>query len=99
MYCDFIIQGYNPEYFSFQFFNLTPETKAVMFLSLDFERVINDPFAPFLLEIRPLKQNLILKISGVLILAHLHRITEHGCDARLLFSCVAFCIACNDYKG
>ena len=58
-----VLQGHQAQYTPFQFFDCGPESVSVMFLQFSFYRMLDDANAPFLFNVRPLAQDLVLKIS------------------------------------
>lgn len=70
MYCNAITQSYHPENPVAILRNTPPEPYPVVGLNLNAQRMLNDPNAPLLLEIRPLAQNFIVKIAGEVVDRH-----------------------------
>src|ERR1035437_6073764 len=68
---------------SWKFFDFAPETKAIFFLRLDANRVLNDTNANFFRQIRTLPQNLILEIFGELVIGHAMNLLRVRCAAKL----------------
>src|SRR5437867_5903537 len=59
---ELVLEGYHAKYTPFQFFDCGPESVPVLFLRLNFYRMLDDSNTPFLFEVRPLAQDLALKI-------------------------------------
>ena len=70
MNSDLVFQGHYAQYTPIQFFDCGPESVSVMFLQLSFYRMLDDSNTPFLFDVRPLAQDLVLKISREPVLLH-----------------------------
>ena len=67
-----VAQRNNSEHTALKLWNDAPESKAVMFLRLNLERIFYHADAPLLFQVWPLSQNFLLKIFGVLIFSHIY---------------------------
>ena len=70
MNSDLVLPGHHAKYTPFQFFDCGPESVPVMFLQLSFYGILDDSNTPFLFEVRPLAQDLVLKILRELVFLH-----------------------------
>jgi len=57
-----VLEGNDPKHTATKFVDASPETKAVTLLRLAVQGILDDPNAPFLLDVRSLAQNLVLEI-------------------------------------
>ena len=57
-----ILQGHLAKYTPFQLFDGSPKSVPVVFLRLSFEGIFDDADTPLLFDVRPLAQDLVLKI-------------------------------------
>jgi len=67
---DLVLQGDDPKHTPTKFVDTSPETKSVTLLRLAVQRILNDPNAPFLLDVRSLAQDLVLEIVSKFVLCH-----------------------------
>ena len=65
-----VFQCDHPQNAAFQFPDFSPESITIVFLLLDSNGILQDPDAPFLFEIRPLPQHLILEVIRKPVSAH-----------------------------
>lgn len=54
MYRNFISQSYDPENATTEFFHLSPESNSSITLNFKADRIFNNLYAPFFLQIRTL---------------------------------------------
>jgi len=68
----FIAQRDNTKYTTLKFRNHAPEPEAVMFLRFHLDGPLYHANTPLLFQVRPLSENFLLEIFGVLIFSHIH---------------------------
>jgi hypothetical protein len=65
-----VLQGDDPKHAATEFVDTPPETKSVMFLGLAVQGILDDPNAPFLLDVGTLPHNLVLEIVSEPVPSH-----------------------------
>src|SRR5258708_31819004 len=70
----FIRKRYNPQVMALQLGDLAPEAKSVVLLRLHSDRIVHHSRAPFFFQVRPLAQDLLLKVFREAVFAHRPRL-------------------------
>src|SRR5207245_2397799 len=66
----FIRKRHNPQVSTVQLRNFAPESIAVVLLRFRSERLVKNPSAPFLLDVRTLAEDLLLKVLRKAVFSH-----------------------------
>jgi len=66
-----ILKGHDTQVSALTFFQRSSKSIPIIFLSFRFDRILKDPFAPFLFDVWTFSQDLVFKIEGVAIFFHL----------------------------
>jgi len=77
MYCNSVSKSYDPENVISKIFNLSPESNSGITLNFDPNGIFNNPYTPFFLQVKTLPQDLVLKISRVLIISHVPNVLAY----------------------
>ena len=76
MNCHLVVESDHPKKPSLEFRYRTLEPVPIVLLWLRTNRALNDPDAPFLLEIGPLPEHLCLEVLGEPVIGHSARILQ-----------------------
>jgi hypothetical protein len=76
-----VLQRDHPEDSAFHLRDLAPKTETIVLLRFHLKQGVTDSYTPFLLQVRPLSQDLFLKLVRKRILDH---VTHHTLFVRTL---------------
>ena len=91
MYRCFILEGDHSQDSVVEFFNLTPESVAIVFLFFHFERVFADLNTPLFFQVRSLSQDFTLEVVGKSVLAHFGKVTISNQCCETVLHCRKLC--------